>query len=156
MPGRSLPGWFIRRAHFRSSFLIVLGAIQIPYGIAMVLSQRSKTPVHWWPGAEHSVDGIPVTAWGIAWIAIGAVVLVTCRRKSDNIPFALSVMLNFLWASLAIQRGLQSPHEAGAWGPGVVYLGISIGVLMISAWPDPITVEDLEASEVEHDSTPAA
>jgi len=142
----SLPGWFIHRARFRSSFLVILGCIQVPYGLALILSQRSSVPVRWWPGAERAVDGVPVTAWGIIWVAVGTIVLATCWTRQDRIPFALCVMLNFIWASLAIQRGLAPPHEAGAWGPGVIYLGISVGVLMISAWPEPVTAQDLEPS----------
>jgi len=134
----SLPGWLIARARFRSTFLVILGCIQIPYGIALLLSQHSTVPVLWWPGALRMVDGVPVTAWGWVWVSVGAFVLATCWRKTDRLPFAASVMLNFVWASLAIQRGFQAPRETASWGPGVIYLGISVGVLMISAWPDPV------------------
>jgi len=143
----NLPDWFIHRARFRSSFLVILGSIQVGYGVALLLSQHSRGPLHWWPGAFRSVDGVSVTFWGFIWLACGIAVLSLCWRRNDRVPFAISVSLNFLWAALALQRGFEPPHEAGAWGPGVIYLGISIGVLMISAWPDPITSADLEMVE---------
>lgn len=138
MPGRRLPAWLTARARFRSTFLIILGLIQVPYGIALLASQHGHAAIHWWPGAFHQVDGVPVTFWAWVWITCGTIVLATCWTRHDQIPFALSVMLNFTWASLAIQRGFEPPREPGAWGPGVIYLGISVGVLMISAWPDPV------------------
>jgi hypothetical protein len=144
-----LPGWLIARARFRSSFLVILGCIQIPYGIALLLSQRSDVPVLWWPGALRTVDGVSVTAWGWVWIACGVFVLATCWRIDDRVPFAVCVMLNFVWAALAIQRGLTSPRDTASWGPGVIYLGISVGVLMISAWPDPVTLADVKAPDDE-------
>jgi hypothetical protein len=150
----SLYARFLHRAQFRSSFLFILGCIQVPYGVALLLSQRAHHPVHWWAGAKHSLDGIPVTWWGVVWVACGVTVLATCRRENDRIPFALSVMLNFTWASLALQTGFESPREEGAWGPGAVYLGISIGVLMISAWPDPLTVAHLDEQDPDGDPVP--
>jgi len=143
LPG-AVPEWLIARARFRSTFLVILGCIQVPYGIALLLSQHSTVPVLWWPGALHQVDGVTVTAWGWVRVAVGVFVLGTCWRKADRLPFAASVMLNFVWASLAIQRGFDPPHEPGAWGPGVIYLGISVGVLMISAWPDPVLLDEVQ------------
>lgn len=143
----TLPERLIARARFRSTFLVILGSIQVPYGIALLLSQYAETPVRWWPGALREVDGVSVTVWGWVWIAVGLFVLATCWRRSDRLPFAACVMLNFIWASLAIQRGFTPPHEAGAWGPGVIYLGISVGVLMISAWPDPVTLDLVEGGD---------
>jgi hypothetical protein len=145
--GGRLPAWLITRARFRSTFLIILGITQVPYGIALLLSQRTTHPVQWWPGAFRQVDGVPVTFWAWVWITAGSFILATCWLRDDRLPFAVAVMLNFVWASLAIQKGFESPADAGAWGPGAIYFGISAGVLMISAWPNPIPAAELAKAD---------
>lgn len=131
-PLRRLETWL---GH-RGMFLMLLGCVQIIYG-AGLLAAGNPVHEHWWPGSLTSLGGFPLSMWGTIWCAIGALCILTSfgRGGSDRIGFAVGELLNFGWAVFAIQRWI-STGEKGAWAPAAIYVGIAVGVFIVSGWPD--------------------
>ncbi len=130
--------WLARfqdRSRFRSAFLALLGIVQILYGTAL-LAAMDHGGLHWWPGSVTTLLGMPLSVWGIIWCAIGLTIILTSWRRDDKWQFFLAAGLNTVWGGLAIQRWWET-REPGAWAPAVIYVGIAVAGLMISAWPDP-------------------
>ena len=126
---------FQDKARFRSAFLLLVAITMIIYGAGLVTA-GDPARQHWWPGAVGTLLRLPLAAWGAAWIAVGAYLLATFRTRRDRWQFTAAAGLNAVWACLAVQRWWQT-GETGAWSPAVIYAGVTIAILLVSAWPDP-------------------
>lgn len=130
------------RLGFRTAFLLLIGTVEIVYGAGLIVASRNHPDrLHWWPGNLHSLVTVPVLAWGVVWCCCGAFMLgaLFSLPRLDRVQFAVAAALNGTWAALAVERAVAS-GEDGAWAPAAIYGGISVAILIISAWPEPAVI----------------
>lgn len=135
------PSWALRFRKLigrRGSMLLVLGSIDIVYGIAL-LEQAWYPPgtAFWWPSSLSQLYGLPIYIWGVVWVGVGLFLFTGIPRSLPDWPqFTAAVAIKVWWAFTAI---LASSYDisTGSWGPGAIYTGFALIVLISAGWEDP-------------------
>jgi uncharacterized membrane protein len=123
---RSVWDQYMARIGRRGLVLFIL-AIQFGvYGIALITSSQDAM---WWPVHQGILLGLPVSLWGIIWVAVSIFTLLGAPLDHDRAQFAVAAGLTSLWAFAAA-------HSTHYWGPTVVYTGLTLLILICSGWPD--------------------
>lgn len=121
----------------RGLFLLLVAAVQAAYGAGLLAAAgHPSRAVHWWPASLGQLGGIPLDAWGILWVTIGALCLAGAWTTADRYAYAAAELLSTGWAAFALQRWMTA-REPGSWALAVIYGGIAAGILIVSGWPEP-------------------
>jgi hypothetical protein len=135
---RREPRWAARlraRIGRRGALLAVVAGVDVAYGTALATTSwtfRAGAP-GWWPAALGGMFGVPVQEWGLLWIVVGLFLLTGVPRRMPDWPhFAVAIALWSWWAFAAVVYG-----AAGTWGPGAIYAGMVLLVLIAAGWEDP-------------------
>jgi hypothetical protein len=117
--------------------LAVLGCIDIAYGLALLQPLYSRAPALWWPASLGVLYGLPVATWGGVWIAVGLFMFTGMPRRWPDWPqFAAAVAIKAWWAFTAFVASIITV-SIGSWGPGAIYTGFALIVLISAGWTEP-------------------
>jgi hypothetical protein len=134
--------WWKRNIGFRGTFLLMLSTIFAAYGTALITATASMAS--WWPISERLIWGMDLTFWGWIWIAVGTFLLSgVLKYLRRAIHFAVAVGMNMLWLLFTV-LWWTSLGLPGGWGLSIIWAGITLGTLIISAWPEPNGFEQID------------
>jgi hypothetical protein len=111
----------------RGLMLFVLAIMFGLYGISLLTAAPGAG---WWPVFGGDVIGVPIRVWGFTWVACSIFLLLGAPLERDSAHFAVAAGMSGLWAFAAI-------YTATYWGPGIIYSGLTLIILLCATWPDP-------------------
>ena len=126
------------RIRRRGALLLVLALADIGYGVAIITAAEHfyAGQPKWWPASVGGLYGIPIEVWGGVWVGVGLFLLTGVpRRFPDYWQFTVAVGLSAWWAFTAFVYALVTGYP-GVWGPGCLYAGLSLIVLIAAGWED--------------------
>lgn len=121
----------------RGAFLLLFGAIHLAFGLSYI----GPIPPESQPAIERALSlplhlGVPLWALGAAWLASGAVALVSAFRRhppgADGHGFQALIVMWAAWAMFAVLS--QSPR---GWVSAFIYLACGGAVGIVSGMVDP-------------------
>lgn len=114
----------------RGAFLAFLALLDTSYGYILLTI----------PPALQSLDlMLPWRAWAILWLATGGICLTGVFARRDLIQYTLAAALKTAWALLYVRLAAVQ-HVPYAWISAIVFLALAATVLLISSWPETVTV----------------
>jgi hypothetical protein len=109
---------------YRGSYLGILSFGFALYGLGLILGYK--------PTFLHAL-GVDVWVFGVAWIAVGCVVVTGVFAGDDRIQFAVAVAAMTGWA-LMLAIFWQAPF---GWTAAVSWLTPDLATMLAASWPDP-------------------
>ena len=119
----------MRRVGRRGAFLAFLALLDFAYGYSLYLV----------PASQRAYDLLlPWQAWGVVWLAVGAVCAggMVLRTGADRLAFSLAAALKTCWAAVFVRVWLLD-HLPRGWVSVVIWLAFAAVVLLVSSWPEP-------------------
>lgn len=119
------------RVGHRGGALLFFAMLDLVYGVVLLVDR---------PRPGSSVDYIgdhwpPMPVWGVFWIAVGALCLVSAFLHDDRAGFVGAMALKFAWGAAHFWAFLDGVDRALV---GWVIWTMAIGlVAIISNWPEP-------------------
>jgi hypothetical protein len=144
-----LTHWFKYQANFRGTYLLILGILDIVYGLALLMGEEVGKAV-WWPLTQGSMLGICMDGWGVIWITIGLFLLTGITRASDRWQFTAAIFLKVIWAVTALAWAVVNGNTL--WGVAAIYIGFAAVTLLVAAWPDTAWIDKGDFEWDEKDS----
>jgi len=121
-----LKGLMWRVGH-RGAFLLFLSLLDFLYGYSLFSTARQ---------GSHLDLILSLTAWGVIWVAVGAVLLVGSFVKKDQIPYGLAATIKAAWACAWVKMWLFFHAMPLAWVSVVIWSAFSAIVVIVSTWPE--------------------
>ena len=145
-PVRTASSWLVRRTGRRGAVLLVLGVVDLAYGLAIVstLTRWHRTALVWWPVSQAEVLYIPTRAWGVIWIFVGSFLLAGALARVDSLFFAVEVLLKTAWGLAALLYFLDG--GLGLWAVGIVHIGMAVLAVIAAGWRDQPVILRLETA----------
>lgn len=119
-----------RRVGRRGAFLAFLALLDAAYGYSLLETT---------PAQQRTLDLLlPWQAWGIIWLATGAVCAagMMLRTGADRLAFAAAAALKVCWGAVFIRVWLYD-HLPRGWVTVAIWLAFAAVVLLVSSWPEP-------------------
>ena len=122
-----------RRAGRRGAFLAFLAVLDLSYGYSLFTT-----------AAPQRVFDLllPWQAWGVIWLAAGAVCAAGIFARRDRLAFTAAATLMCAWGLLFADIWLVQGYPRG-WVSVVVWLAFAGVVLIIAGWPEAVQVKDI-------------
>lgn len=121
----------IHRIGRRGGSLLFLALVDLVYGASLLIpdAPTAKNPLY-----IYLTRLAPLGVWGLAWAAVGTVMVIQAFAVDDRFAFGVGAFWKLLWGVLSL----------GAWGDGVprAYVGAVIWiafagfVVLLSGWPE--------------------
>jgi hypothetical protein len=126
--------WLKWKAGRRGTILGILAAMDIGYGIMLVLGFDPTGAGGALPNQKYMIP-LTLGQWGAIWISVGIFLLTGVLAVSDRFQFAAAALLKFTWASSILITWMHSGHDAGT--SPMVWVTLAFIVLLASGWPEP-------------------
>jgi hypothetical protein len=117
-----------RRAGRRGAFLAFLTILDVAYGYALFATAAPQRALDLF---------LPWQAWGIIWMATGAVCSTGILLRRDRFQFTAAAALKASWGFLYADIWLVQ-HAPRGWVSVAVWLAFAATVLIIAGWPEEI------------------
>jgi hypothetical protein len=115
-----------RRAGRRGAFLAFLAVLDLAYGYSLFATAA--------PQRAYDLF-LPWQAWGIIWMATGAVCASGVIARRDRAQFTAAAALKAAWGFLFADIWLVQGIPRG-WVSVVLWLAFAATVLIIAGWPE--------------------
>lgn len=119
--------WLVCHAGRRGVFLAFLATLDIAYGFSLFVTD---------PPLRAYDLMLPWEAWGIIWMAVGAVCASGIFVVWDRIQFSVAAALKATWSLLFVRVWLVDGIPRG-WVSVVVWATFALTILVVAGWPEP-------------------
>lgn len=126
--------WWAIRVGRRGEFLLFLTLLDLLYGLSLC---RPVAAAAQSPTTAFLAEVMPLAAWGLLWLAVGAVCLTGAFVVADRFAFAAAAGLKVLWGSMFLIGWLAGVIERG-WVGAVIWLVFAGVVARLASWPEPL------------------
>jgi peptidoglycan/LPS O-acetylase OafA/YrhL len=127
------------RLGYRGAFLLFLAIIDVIYGWFLInpTPEQSRTTQFIW--RDHIM---PTQAWGVIWICVAIILVVSAFMRQDRIGYAAAIALKVGWAFIAAVAGLTGSVQ-GAWTTVAIWGGFAALTILESGRPEPLHTHDV-------------
>lgn len=120
---------FAQRIGRRGASLLFFALLDLVYGWSLVLPEKATKAS---PLFVYLARVVPLGVWGLAWVLVGVVLLVSAFVADDRAAFGLAAFWKVLWGLLTLASGIPRAY-AGA----VIWVALAGFILVLSGWPEP-------------------
>lgn len=120
----------------RDAFLAVFGVVYVLLGYSFLsVPDEYKPTLH--RSLRLALDLAPIEAYGWAWVAAGAVALVSAAwRRVDAAGFAVATLVPVVWSGAYWAAWIQDGIPR-AWVSGVMFAALGVAVSLVAGMYDP-------------------
>lgn len=130
MPDRL--GHLRARVGRRGTILLILAFIDFAFGGSLIFPTAASRIA---PAAVWRDHYAPTWMWGVAWMIVGAVLIVSAFMTNDEVGYTAAISLKIAWSLTALASWFLGGVERG-WLSAAVWLVVSAMVYVISGWPE--------------------
>lgn len=127
------------RLGYRGAFLLFLAIIDLIYGWFLINPTPEQTKTTQFVWRDHIM---PTEAWGVVWLTVAVVLIVSAFLRQDRIGYAAAIGLKVGWAFLAGAAGLTG-NVQGAWTTVAIWGGFAGLTIMESGRAEPLHTHEV-------------
>lgn len=134
-----------KRAQFLLVHAVLYACIGFSYATIEPTERSSRAMAFGW-----LPDYLPISVVGWIWIIAAVVALATAIEshppRSDRIGFMALTAVPIIWSLMFLiswVSALFSGHSSTSWVSACIYAGYATIVIVVSSWPNPISINRL-------------
>lgn len=125
----------------RGAILLSYGTVWSLYGYGQLISPPTAQP-----GLTLAMQMLPLTVWGLLWIATGLLALAAAAlpQGADWFGFVALVLIVLPWTLSYLVSWMQGDFPRG-WVAAAVWGAIAVPVIVTAGWREPVRPKRVES-----------
>ncbi|MFL6109949.1 MAG: hypothetical protein ACJ786_01130 [Catenulispora sp.] len=117
----------------RGAILLILAVIDVSYGLSLIGPPRETLSMAVMRWREHYA---PLWAWGIGWLVIAAILIVSAFLRNDRFGYAAAIGWKIAWSLTTLASWIVGGVDRG-WVSSIIWAVVAGMIVVIGGWPEP-------------------